>query len=152
MGTLHHPEHLNGVDPRLVRLAETWAAELQFDIAIIEGVRSEATALENYAKGRTTPGPHAGEKGYPPLGLTVTEAKDVTKTPHGHAGAIDAMPLINGRIVWDERAPEWPLCSDRLVQMQEVARRYGLKCGADFPKRDLDHFEVPNWRDLPLAR
>lgn len=151
MGRILHFTRAEGVDGRLIGLLSAWRDELPFDVCVIEGVRTNARQMQLYEQGRTTPGPRAGEKGLPKLGLTVTNARTVEKSAHGHAGAIDAMPLIDGRIIWDEKHRDWPICQVRLETMADCARRLGIVCGADWTSKDLDHFEVKNWRDLPLA-
>jgi peptidoglycan L-alanyl-D-glutamate endopeptidase CwlK len=153
VGALRHRERLVGTHPKLIAFAEDAAAALDCDLLIVFGCRLEAEQVHLYAEGRTIPGPHAGEKGYPALGATVTNAEHAEQTAHGRGGGIDAMPLVDGKLVWDEKDPLWPEVLKRLEQLAELAKPRGIVWGGSWPKlKDLDHFELAAWRALPFRR
>ena len=73
-------------------------------------------------------------------GITVTNAMP-DKAPHCRGAAYDLCPLVNEKPAWD-----------RLDLFQAIASFAppGLTWGGSWKFRDLPHFELPNWRDLPL--
>lgn len=139
--SLLHEERLAGVDQRLVDFCHYAAEAFDWDVVVAAGLRSEAVAESDYAKGRTTPGPGAGEPGKPAMGYTVTQAKTAAETAHGRGGAVDAAPVLCGIILWADIL--------KFRKLGEFAKTMGLVWGGDWPSKDMDHFEVPNWRDLP---
>jgi peptidoglycan L-alanyl-D-glutamate endopeptidase CwlK len=136
MGAILHRERAAGCDPRLAQLLDAWAERLGFSILVLSGRRTQAEQAALYAKGRTAPGP------------IVTNAPSAATSAHGHAAAIDAMPLDDhGHLVWDT-----PETMARVRAMAVVAEELGLEWGGrwkTFP--DYDHFQCPNWKTLPLA-
>lgn len=151
MSLTHHPERLAGVHPLLAdTLVNAWNAELDFDRLVIEGVRTPATVAENWAKGRIQ---------LPDGTWCVVDAREVVThvqhpedSAHCHAGAIDVMPLVGGKLVWSQKNPQWTVCEARLQRMATVAKRLGVVWGGDFAHLvDLDHWEHPTWRQLPLV-
>ncbi len=141
MGHLSHPERADGSDSRLLKFLQAAADGLEFDILVVRGKESDAEAKRLYAQGRTTPG------------KIVTNAQDASQSAHGHAGAIDAVPLVNGKAFPEKDDPDYPQWSDDLQALIKFARACGLVCGADWKGHliDLDHFEVSDWKDLPVV-
>jgi len=151
VSTTLHPERLAGVDPRLADLlVMTWNAELDFDRIVIEGVRTRATVAANWAKGREQL-PDGTWHVVDPHQI-VTHAQHPEDSPHCHAGALDCMPLVAGKVIWSDKDAEWVICLNRLQLMADIAKRLGITWGGNFTNlKDLDHFEVPDWRQLPMV-
>lgn len=146
-----HRERAVGVDARLVAFMDWWEKNGPFPImvGVDGGVRSNADQLRLYAQGRTTPGPHAGEPGYPPLGMTVTKASTVGNSAHGHRGAVDFWPVIGGKIYLDVKNP---LQKSKYDQLGALIESFGLVWGGRFQDfYDGPHAEIPDWRGRPLV-
>jgi hypothetical protein len=125
--TIYHRERADGVDQRLQDFLDAWAQSGPFDLVVMPdgGVRTdEAKQAQLYADGKSG-------------------AATLAQTPHGHAGAIDVGPYINGAVPWDR----W----DLFEQIGQFGKSYGLTWGGDFSHlKDGPHLEVPDWKDLPL--
>lgn len=146
-----HRERAAGVDQRLIAFVDWWDKNGPFTIMVGRdgGVRSGADQARLYAQGRTTPGPHAGEAGYPPLGQTVTNAATAANSAHGHAAALDFWPVVNGKIYLDVKNPVQKAKYDQLGVMIES---FGLVWGGRFKNLyDGPHAETPDWRGSPLV-
>jgi peptidoglycan L-alanyl-D-glutamate endopeptidase CwlK len=141
MGRLLHPEKADGLDARLLKFLQTAADELEFDVLVVRGKESDVEAKRLYAQGRTTPG------------KIVTHAPDASQSAHGHAGGVDAVPQVNGKAFPVQDDPDYPQWATNLQALIAFARACGLVCGADWPpdRVDPDHFQVPDWRDLPVV-
>lgn len=87
----------------------------------IDGFRSANRQLELFMQGRTTPGPHAGEPGYPALGLTVTRARP-GQSAHQYGVAIDACRDAN--VTREGLQPDWNL--EHYEVLAEAAVKHGL--------------------------
>lgn len=118
------------------------------------GVREPKDIAFEYAKGRTIPGPKAGEPGFPPLGLKVTNVKTVWEAPHasrgGFAWAIDIAKDTLTAAGW---GPDY---EDRgaFDQIAAAVRRFesevpGPKLTWGSGWNDLPHWEVDGWRSVP---
>lgn len=146
-----------GLDPRLVDFFLWWEERGPFPITIPPdgGWRTdEAKQAALYAQGRTSPGPHAGDTGYPPLGLTVTAARTLAETAHGRKAAADSYPAVlsaDGKrvasILVDDRAPKVRL---KFHQYGILAEEHGLVWGGRWKRRDCPHVECPQWKSLPI--
>lgn len=148
-----------GVDQRILDFFQWWQANGPHPLAIppTGGRRTdEAVQAALYAQGRTAPGPHAGEEGFPVLGLTVTAAATLADTPHGRGGAADAYPVILSTtglkvaaLDLDERNPRVRL---KFEHYGLLAEEHGLEWGGRWKRKDLPHCQVRSWRDLPLPK
>ncbi len=139
--TLHHPERLKGVHPKLVSFVETLAEEMPWDVLVIYGLRTDEEQQALYAKGRTVKGepPYTPQM---PLGRTVTEAEFAKDTAHGCGAAVDVVPLLAGSPDWETR--------ESYEDMAHVAKRLGIGWGGDWTGKaagDLDHFFLFGWKD-----
>ena len=146
---------LAGCDVRLIDFFSWWQTHGPFPVTIPEfgGKRiDEQLQTEYYAKGRTTPGPHAGEPGYPELGLTVTGAKTLKDTPHGRGGAVDSYPAIISSdykvtaILNNEKDPK---TLEMFARYGSLAKTYGLEWGGVW--KDYPHVQCPNWREISFT-
>lgn len=156
-GLVYHLHRLMtpGVDERIQDFFYDWALHGPFPIVIppTGGHRiDEAVQEALYAQGRTSPGPRAGEEGYPDLGLTVTAARTLAETPHGRGGAADAEIAVvkNGRVIatlTDVRNPKIRL---QYEHFGLLAEEHGLEWGGRWKKKDMCHVQVPSWRDIPM--
>ncbi len=159
-GMVHHLEErliVPGVDRRIVDFFLWWDEHGSFPLTIppTGGVRTdEAVQAALYAQGRTSPGPRAGEDGFPALGLTVTNARTLADTPHGRAAAADALPAVvkNGVVVAvlvDDRDTKVRLMFEAYGLLAE---QHGLEWGGRFKGKDRPHVQCPNWRSLPMPQ
>jgi hypothetical protein len=155
MNRVHHRERAMGVDLRLIDFLDWWDVRGPFAIVVDPkgGIRTSVIQQELWAVGRTIPGKHAGEKGYPPLGECVTWAKDAADGPHCHAGALDCWPaVLRGSIVVaifnDKDNPAHRIMFEKYGREAEEA---GLVWGGRWKRYDAAHVEVPDWRSLPLV-
>lgn len=154
MARVFHREHALGVHPDLLAFLDWWEEAGPFAVTIPPdgGLRDDTTQAALYAKGRTTPGPRAGEKGHPPLGYPVTNAKTVHDTPHGRGAAVDLLPVLASP---DGQRVLAVLDSDRSLfqALGGLAQARGLVWGGCFHAPiDLDHVEVPDWKQLPVPK
>ena len=124
---------LDGLLPELRVLAERHLAACSqrgVTVAITSGWRSPAEQRRLYAKGRTTPGP------------IVTNATPA-KAPHCRGAAYDVVPVIREKPTWD--------ALDLFLIVGLEGEKLGLVWGGRWPKlKDMPHFELPDWRRLPL--
>jgi len=107
-------------------------------IAVTSGWRSPVEQIALYAKGRARTA----------QGWVVTDQRVIVtnalpdKAPHCRGAAYDVCPIVNEKAAWD-----------RLDLFQAVADAAppGLVWGGSWRNfKDLPHYELPNWRDLPL--
>ena len=91
--------------------------------------RSAREQTELYARGRTAPGPR------------VTNAK-TGQSAHNYGLAMDVVPLVNGKPIWDSGAHEWQVYG-------EEVRRAGLEWAGDWARfREYPHCQLRNWRTM----
>lgn len=80
-----------------------------------------------WAQGRTVPG------------KIVTRARG-NESPHNFGMALDIVPMIHGKPVWDIAHPSW----QRIAKIGQTA---GLEWGGSWVKfKDYPHFQRPGWR------
>lgn len=149
-----HFNRVSGCDPRIIAFFGWWNVHGPYSLTVPElgGMRSDALAQLNlWRQGRETPGPHAGEPGYPPLGQIVTNAKTLFDTPHGRGKAADAYPAIldpTGTFVVgiksNDKDPQTLL---QFAQYGALAEAHGLEWGGRWAKPDRPHVQCKNWRD-----
>lgn len=146
-----HLEHAAGVDARILAFLDWWGRLGPFPVTVPPdgGLRTDAVQAVLYAKGRTTPGPHAGEAGEPELGRTVTNAATVHDTPHGRGAAVDLLP-----VKLDPSGTKVLAIIDNdkgLFRMLGlIGEQHNFVWGGRFHRVDEDHLELQNWRNLPL--
>jgi peptidoglycan L-alanyl-D-glutamate endopeptidase CwlK len=91
--------------------------------------RSNKEQDELYAQGRTKPGKivtyaRGGQSGH----------NRMTKSGSPAAKAFDCVPMLNGKLVWDNKNPLWG-------KMGEIAMRVGLKWAGNWKRfREYPHF------------
>jgi hypothetical protein len=153
---VYRRERAAGVHPRLAAWLDEWERSGPFPIVVTGGGRTAADQVREYAKGRTAPGPHAGETGYPPLGQTVTDAETIKDSAHGARVldgarvfcAVDVAPLLELTATGAVKSVDYV---DRakfdIIGRSAVA--FGLEWGGYFPKYDGPHVQVASWRALP---
>jgi len=108
-------------------------------IAVTSGWRSpdEQTAL--YAKGRVY---ENGVWRVVDQRIIVTNALP-DKAPHCRGAAYDIVPVIAEKPAWDRL--------DMFQAVADQAKGLPLVWGGSWQRfKDLPHYELPNWRDLPL--
>src|SRR5437868_3369367 len=117
------------------RRCETRGIELLFTA----GARSWAEQMKLFEQGRAA-SPHGW--------VVVDAAKVVTNAtpehaPHCRLAAYDVVPIVKERPAWDRL--------DLFAEVGRIGKELGLVWGGDWPKlKDCPHFELPNWRELPL--
>lgn len=130
-----------GLVPDLAKLAQQHRENCHahgLDLVFLEGRRTWAQQMEKYEIGR-----ERTSGGW----VVVDQARIVTlalpdRAPHCRGAGYDCAPLdAHDRIDWK-----------RLDLFQAVADLMpkGLVWGGTFPIHDLDHFELAQWRHLPL--
>jgi peptidoglycan L-alanyl-D-glutamate endopeptidase CwlK len=120
----------------------------------IQTLRTFAEQDALFAKGRTAPGEpcrHAGDNKarqpgmcpVHPLGLTVTAAIG-GHSPHNWGCAADFWFMREGGLTSSVGPAVWQ-------RMGEIGEAAGMKWGGRFPSRDLDHLELPGWKDVAAS-
>ena len=155
MSELRHPERLYSVHPELCAFFRLMVAQSPHDWCIVTGIRGLAAVQEKFAVGRTVPGPHAGEPGFPPMGQTITNVSSLEHAPHAERMTPAGLYGCAGDAQFF--LPDGTLAEGRSQQEQSVYRWYGelaeaqgLVWGGRFSKRDLAHVELRLWRSYPL--
>lgn len=146
-----HREHADGAHPQLQRFLDWWEIHGPFPVTIppTGGLRTDQLQAELYAKGRTRPGPHAGEPNHPPMGETVTQAATIHDSAHGRGAALDIMAVKTSTD--GTRVLETLDDLSLYVILGQLAKANGLAWGGEFRRPvDLDHVEVLHWRALPI--
>lgn len=101
------------------------AAGLDLLVTCTLRTHDEQDAL--YAQGRTKPG------------RIVTNAR-AGQSAHNYGLALDFVPIVNGKLEWDDGAPQWHDAGKR-------AKEFGLEWAGDWPKfREFPHVQVSDWR------
>ena len=127
MGTLKNTERLAGVHADLARVIRVAAGKLDFDLIIVEGMRTLAKQREYVAKG----------------------ASQTLKSRHLTGHAVDIAPYIAGEVRWD-----WPLYRKIAVVVKQTAKDLGIKIewGGDWKDfKDGPHWQLP-WKEYPALR
>lgn len=121
---LLHPKFIPIITPFINDVETlTW-----YQWRVVQGFRSFPQQAALYAQGRTTPGPIVT---YSPAGTSY----------HNYGLAVDIAPIIKGVIDW----------KFDYSQLRDLAKKYNLEMGLDFPHPDYDHFEHKfgsSWRDF----
>lgn len=116
------------------------AHALGIDVVFTGGFRLPAEQMELFSHGRrleasglwTVVDPH----------LVVTNALP-QQAPHCRRAAYDMAPVVKERVCWDRL--------DLFAELGRIGKELGLVWGGDWPKlKDMPHFELPDWRSLPL--
>jgi hypothetical protein len=141
-----HRERAAGTDPRIQAALDAWEATGSFPICVgwMGGVRTNATQVQLFAQGRDAAGNVIDKS------QVVTDAPTSSSSAHGHAGGIDLWPA------WDGVAhPNRSTADEKYYYgiMVSFFEGQGLRSGKLFKigGGDWPHFEVPDWRQLPLA-
>lgn len=128
-------ELLEKVHPEFRKLIDGWKTHPNtFDIKIVGGMRNdEAEVARLYAIG-------------------MSNAKNLSQTPHGRGGAIDIHPVeFNPRIPW----PDQPTAiKNKFLIFGMYAEGAGYEWGgrwrgSKFPYGDQPHVERKDWRTMP---
>lgn len=128
-------ELLNKVHPSFKTLIENWKSHPNtFPIKIVSGLREdEAEVARLYAIG-------------------MSNAKNLSETPHGRGGAIDIHPAdFNPRIAWPDQPDAMKLKFYVFGMYAEVAGYTwgGRWRGKKFPYGDQPHVERKDWKTMP---
>ena len=112
---------IEDLDPRIQSGARAvlraWA-DAGFIVLVTCTYRSNEEQAALYARGRTTPGPR------------VTNAKP-GESLHNKGLALDFVPLVNGKVMWDGDAPIWEILA--LIAKDTDSR---VRWGGDFKSID----------------
>lgn len=82
----------------------------------------------------------------PPVGERIVTRALPGQSPHEYGLAFDAVPTLNGILLWDDSKPQIFKFWER---MGAAGRRAGLIWGGDWDKfADMPHFQIPgfDWR------
>lgn len=119
------------LNPKFLPIAErilAKAKERGLNLLVTCTLRTPKEQAELYAQGRTKPGKR------------VTNAKPGSSA-HNYGLAMDVVPLIAGKAMWDAKHPHWRIYG-------ECVREAGAVWGGDFRSiKDLPHCEMPQWRE-----
>jgi len=124
---LRNTKALAGVMPELVQLFEAVAAKVDFDLYVVEGLRTKAKQATLVAKG----------------------ASQTQNSRHLTGHAVDIAPFVAGEIRWD-----WPLYNKLALVVKAEARRLGIKVtwGGDWKSlKDGPHWEL-DWKAYPVLK
>lgn len=100
--------------------------------------RSNEEQDEDYAKGRTFPGKIItnAQAGQSPHNCTIAD------------GNIPAAKAFDFGIKTNEGSLDWDASDVQWVRARDIGESLGLYSGEYFPRKDYDHLELPNWRDV----
>jgi peptidoglycan L-alanyl-D-glutamate endopeptidase CwlK len=131
-----------GLLPELAAKARTHLSRCEAEglaIALTAGWRSPEEQMVLFTKGRIC------EDG----AWSVVDPKRVVTNatpehaPHCRGAAYDLVPIVAEKPAWDRL--------DLFAEVGRIGKALGLVWGGDWPKlKDMPHFELPNWRGLPL--
>lgn len=129
------------ISPTLKSAVDAAWGPLPFVVSIEGGIRDAEEQHDDFLKGRDEDGNIVNKR------LIVTNA-DYTQSPHVRGGAVDGVPIVNGKKDWSGNSAPWQ-------QMVSAVRGTpGLKSGADFVldsgSTDPGHAELLNWRLLGI--
>lgn len=155
MAMLHHPERLKDVHPKLVAFLKLAVSRSVLDICVVTGARDAAGVAAKWGEGRTAPGPHAGEPGYPELGQVVTNVQHPNDTAHSlrvtpegiYATAVDAQFQVGAKLLEGTPGSE----SELYRWLGELAEAEGLEWGGRFRAVDQAHLQLKEFRQYPPA-
>lgn len=137
------PHILAGLRPELAELArrhDALCTARGIVLAFTSGYRTPERQLELYAQGRRLT--DAGTWHVIEPAKVVTNALP-TQAPHVRRAAYDVCPVVNERPAWDRL--------DLFQTIGEEGERLGLIWGGRWPKlKDMPHFELRGWRNLPM--
>src|SRR3990167_9802244 len=97
---------LRDLHPKLRILAASFVTkctESNINILITCTYRSNEEQAIEYAKGRTTPGPKTTNA------TPGTSKHNFTLDGKPASKAFDVVPMVNGKCLWNSKAPEWQL-------------------------------------------
>ncbi len=127
-------KRLEGVNAALVSVIRRAAKRVQFDLFVVEGVRTKARQADLFAQGRTKPGPK----------VTWT-----LESKHIEGRATDLAPMVNGVIDWKDLKKFDQIAQAMFAAAEElgVSIRWGADWDADGNPRergesDSPHFEL----------
>ncbi|HEY3265562.1 MAG TPA: M15 family metallopeptidase [Armatimonadota bacterium] len=127
-------EKLHGCKPDLVRKVTAVIEDLKghgYNLRVVEGMRSEAQAAANWAKGRKQLA--SGEWVIVNPKAVVTKRR---RSRHCDGEAADLVAVDKGgRPIWDDKSPVWKLIG-------RSAKAHGLDGGYQWGW-DLGHVELP---------
>lgn len=115
---------------------KTLCLQQDLDILIICTYRDNKEQDALYEQGRSIPGEIVtmARGGQSPHNVVNPDGSPCAK-------AFDAVPIINGKIDWSGRGDDWK-------KMLAIAKQLGLDCGVGWG--DTDHFQLRNWKDIPI--
>lgn len=150
MANIIHRERADGVDKRLQDVLDFWAFSGPFDIEVgyMGGVRTDATQLKLWQQGRDSNGNIVDKS------KIVTNAKTVDDSAHGHAGALDLWPAFDGKGHPDRITPAEIDAYNTMVRVIGAQYPGVIVSGSTFasiPGGDWPHFELADWKTLPVA-
>lgn len=120
-----------GVDPRLVAVAHKALSYGVLDFAAAQGVRTDEEQEELYAQGRTKPGKI----------VTWTLDSKHKKQADGYGHALDLVPVINGKIDWNDIQAFHMLATLMFRAAMELGHE--IEWGGHWMKnKDYPHFQV----------
>lgn len=135
---------IEGLLPELATKAREHRARAHavgIEIVFTSGYRTPAQQEDEYAKGRQRD-PFDGSWHLVDASKVVTHALP-EHAPHCRGAAYDLVPIVNGKAAWDRL--------DLFAKLGGIGKELALVWGGDWLKlKDLPHFELPNWRALPL--
>lgn len=133
---------IEGLVPELADLAREHrrrAEMLGLSIVFTAGKRTWDEQMRDYEKGRARS----------PAGWIITDPHAViTKAlpdvdPHVRAAAYDLVPIVNEKAAWDRL--------DLFDELGRIGEELDLVWGGRWPHLvDRPHFELKNWRELPV--
>jgi peptidoglycan L-alanyl-D-glutamate endopeptidase CwlK len=121
---LRKEDRLKGVDDRLVRVIKLAATKLEFDLLVVEGVRTIEKQREYVAKGASK----------------TMNSKHIPTKEHPMGRAVDVAPVVDGKLRWD-----WPLFHIIAKAVKESAAelKVDIIWGGDWRTfKDGPHFEL----------
>ena len=124
---------LEDLHPEFRLLVDPWLAACQAehdDLIITCTLRTMEEQAVCYAQGRTTPG------------HIVTRAKP-GQSAHNYGLAIDIVPIVAGKLIWDETNPLWQTIGH--LGLDHGLVWYGAP---NAPFHEDPHFEMKGWREI----
>lgn len=124
---------LDDLDPRVKPKVESFLAACKaagIEILVTCTLRTYEEQAKLYAQGRTEPG------------KIVTRAKP-GQSAHNAGLALDVVPLLHGKPVWDFPDPLWSKVG---ALGQEAGLQWYGAPGAEFV--EAAHFQLPHWKDF----
>ena len=123
----------------LARLHFARAYRIGIDISFTSGYRTPAEQTALYSKGRVL---EAGLWHVTDPHLIVTNALPASGA-HVRGAAYDIVPIIDEKPMWNRL--------DLFSELGRLGKELGLVWGGDWHKfKDLCHFELADWRNLPI--